>query len=175
MKIEKIKIEKLKPYKLNAKKHPQSQIEGIAESIKRFGFTQPIVIDGNDEIIIGHGRLEAAKILKMDDVPCVKRNDLTPQQIKALRLIDNRIAETGWDNEILALDLHDVTYDFKELNIDFNFLADEILSKDNKNEDKENAHDSMQFIVAIHCENENQQQEIFEEMQTRGLECKLIM
>lgn len=172
MDIEKIKIENIKPYKLNAKKHPSSQIEGIAESIRRFGFTQPIVIDSKGEIIIGHGRLEAAKVLNMTDVPCVRRDDLKPEEIRALRLIDNRIAETGWDAEMLTLDLHDVTFDFKDFNVDFNFLADEILSKDDQ---KEEISDSTQFIVSIQCKDEKEQQEIFEEMQTRDLECKLIM
>lgn len=135
MKIEKIKIEKLKPYRLNAKKHPQSQIEGIAESIKRFGFTQPIVIDGNDEIIIGHGRLEAAKILNLEEVPCVCRDDLKPEEIKALRLIDNRISETGWDQEILKIDLENLDFDFSSFNIDFEDLKFDETAKDGLTDD----------------------------------------
>lgn len=122
MEIQSIKIEKLVPYKLNAKKHPKQQIEGIAESIKRFGFTQPIVVDGKDEVIIGHGRLEGAKLAGLKEIPCVRRDDLTEAEIKALRLIDNRIAETGWDGELLNLDLDSIDFDFESFNIEFDTL-----------------------------------------------------
>ncbi len=119
MKITQIKTDDLKPYKLNAKKHPQTQVEGIAESIRRFGFTQPIVIDGSNEIIIGHGRLEAAKLAGLKDVPCIKLSDLSKDEVKALRLIDNRISETGWDSEILALEFNDLDFDFSKFNVEF--------------------------------------------------------
>lgn len=119
MKIEQIDIDKIKPYKLNAKKHPQSQIEGIAESIKRFGFSQPIVLDKKNEIIIGHGRLEAAKIAGLKEVPCLTLSDLTPKEVRALRLIDNRIAETGWDQEMLKIEFEDLEFEFEPFNVDF--------------------------------------------------------
>ena len=122
MKIELIQIDKITPYKLNAKKHPQSQIEGIAESIKRFGFTQPVVIDGKGEIIIGHGRVEGAKLSGLKEIPCVRRNDLNESEIRALRLIDNRISETGWDGELLNVDLESLDFDFEPFNIDFDKL-----------------------------------------------------
>lgn len=119
MKITQIKTDDLKPYKLNAKKHPQTQVEGIAESIRRFGFTQPIVIDGSNEIIIGHGRLEAAKLAGLKDVPCIKLSDLSKDEVKALRLIDNRIAETEWDRDLLALEFNELDFDFSRFNINF--------------------------------------------------------
>lgn len=119
MKIIEIQISELKKYSLNSKRHPQAQIEGIAESIKRFGFTQPIVVDKNNEIIIGHGRLDAAKLAGLAKVPCVILDSLSEQEIKALRLIDNRIAETGWDTDLLGLDLKEITFDFAPFNIEF--------------------------------------------------------
>jgi len=121
--ISEIDIYKLKPYKLNAKQHPESQIEGLSQSIKTFGFTQPIVVDKNNEIIIGHGRLEAAKKAGLKNVPIVKRDDLTANEVKALRLIDNRIAETSWDSQLLHLDLSELDYDLSDFNIDFEDLA----------------------------------------------------
>ena len=129
MNITQIKTDDLKPYKLNAKLHPQTQIEGIAESIRRFGFTQPIVIDGSNEIIIGHGRLEAAKLAGLKEVPCLQLQTLSKNEVKALRLIDNRIAETGWDYELLKFDLGEIDADFSSFNIDFDFLADDILKE----------------------------------------------
>lgn len=128
MKIDYIKITDLKPYKLNAKRHPRTQIEGIAESIRRFGFRQPVVVDSKNEIVIGHGRVEAAKLIPHESVPCVVADDLTPDEIKALRLIDNRSAETGWDAEMLALDLQSFAFDMSPFNISF----DGILPKNNE-------------------------------------------
>jgi len=128
MKIELLEIEGLKPYKLNSKKHPESQIDGIAESIRRFGFTQPIVVDKDLNIIIGHGRIEAAKKAGISKVPCLTMADLSETEVKALRLIDNRIAETSWDPELLGLDLQDLQFDFDPFNIDFkNLKIDPIL------------------------------------------------
>lgn len=113
-------LKELKPYKLNAKKHPRSQIEGIAESIRRFGFLQPVVVDKNDEIIIGHGRVEAQRLVDEDKaIPVIKLEDLTETEVKALRIIDNRIAETGWDSELIKLDLANIDFDFSKFNIDF--------------------------------------------------------
>ena len=119
MKIITKKISYLKPYKLNAKKHPQSQIDGISESIRRFGFTQPVVVDKRGTIIIGHGRVEAAKVAGLKKIPCVVRGDLTADEVRALRLIDNRIAETGFDTEMLKLDLAGFKMDFEPFFVDF--------------------------------------------------------
>lgn len=127
MKIENIKIVDLKQYKLNAKQHPETQIKGIAESIKMAGFIQPIVVDKKNEIIIGHGRLAAAHLLNMTEVPCVRVEHLNKDQIRALRLIDNRIAETGWDNSLLIEDLADLDFNFADFNIDFDFIGNDIL------------------------------------------------
>jgi len=97
MEIKYIKISELKPYEKNAKKHSKKQIEQIANSIKEFGFKQPIVVDINNVIIVGHGRIEAAKLLGFSEVPCLIANDLTEEQIKAYRLSDNRLNESGWE------------------------------------------------------------------------------
>jgi ParB-like chromosome segregation protein Spo0J len=131
MKIEQIKTDLLVPYKLNAKQHPQSQIEGIAESIRRFGFTQPIVVNKQNEIIIGHGRFEAAKIVGLEKIPCLRLDALSEQEVKALRLLDNRIAETGWDVELLKMDFEGFDFDLQPFNTDFNFVTD-IMSPEQK-------------------------------------------
>lgn len=100
------KISNLKPYANNARTHSKEQIKQIADSIKVFGFTNPILIDKNDNIIAGHGRLEGAKLLGMDTVPTILLEHLTEEQKKAYIIADNRLAEkAGWDKEILALEL----------------------------------------------------------------------
>ena len=123
MKIENVNTEKIKPYEKNAKKHPKEQVEHIANSIREFGFQQPVVIDENNVVVIGHGRLEAAKSLEIKEVPCVRAENLTQEQIKALRLAYNKTNESEWDfdllneelDEILDLDMSDFGF---ELNFD---------------------------------------------------------
>lgn len=102
---ETIEVKKLIPYANNPKQHPEEQVNEIASSIKNYGFVQPIVTDADNEIIIGHGRLEAAKKLGLDEVPVIKHEDITEAEAKALRLADNKIGETGWQDEQLAVEL----------------------------------------------------------------------
>ena len=87
-------MSEITPYAKNAKKHPKEQVEHIANSIKEFGFQQPLVVDKNNVLVIGHGRLLAAKKLKMQTVPVVCAEDLTDEQIAALRLADNKTNES---------------------------------------------------------------------------------
>ena len=98
MLIETLKIDDLKPYEKNAKTHPKKQVDLLAENITRFGFTTPVLVDKDNNVIAGHGRLLALKQLSKTEVPCVRMEYLTPEEVKALRLADNRIAELGeWD------------------------------------------------------------------------------
>ena len=97
MTIEYLKPDELKPYAMNAKQHPPEQVERIANSIKRFGWQQPIVIDRDNVVVIGHGRLFAAKKLMLDSVPVVRADNLSEEEINALRLADNKTNESEWD------------------------------------------------------------------------------
>ncbi len=101
-------IADLIPYVNNAKQHPDDQVNKIASSIKHFGFNQPLVIDKNNEVIVGHGRLEAAKKLSMEQVPCIRAEGLTEAQIKAYRLADNRTAESAWDWDLVKVELEEL-------------------------------------------------------------------
>lgn len=93
MKIELIKIKDLIPYEKNAKRHNKTQIQNVAESIKRFGFAQPLVVDKDNVLIIGHCRLLAAKSLQIREVPVVRMDNLTEEEVKQLRLLDNKLNE----------------------------------------------------------------------------------
>ncbi len=96
----------LKPYSRNARTHSKHQIRQIASSIRTFGFTNPVLVDGNNRIIAGHGRVEAAKLLGMTEVPTIRLDRLTELQIRAYVIADNKLAENaGWDKEILAIEL----------------------------------------------------------------------
>lgn len=102
MEITNKRIADIIPYAANAKKHDKRQINNVAESIKQYGFVQPIVIDRDGVIVIGHCRALAAKKLGMQEVPCVCVDDLTPEQVNALRLVDNKSNESDWDYDLLA-------------------------------------------------------------------------
>jgi DNA modification methylase len=105
----------LKPHRNNPRTHTKKQIEQIAASIKTFGFVNPVLIDGSDGIIAGHGRVQAATLIGMTDVPAVRVDHLTPAQVRAYVIADNKLAENaGWDRTLLALEL-------QELSVDLNF------------------------------------------------------
>lgn len=101
-------IRELKPYKKNAKKHPKEQVEQIANSIKEFGFTQPVIIDKHNSVVAGHGRILGAKKAGLKQVPTVCLEDLTEEQIKAYRLVDNKLNESEWDVELLNEELEEL-------------------------------------------------------------------
>lgn len=107
-------ISVIQPYPKNAKKHPKKQVQQIANSIKEFGFNQPIVIDKNNVVIVGHGRLEAAKLLGLQDVP-VMTVDLTEEQAKAYRLADNKLNESEWDMDLVIEELKGLSEEMLDL------------------------------------------------------------
>ena len=123
MDVRNISVKDLIPYDRNTKKHDKTQINNVAESIKQYGFVQPIVIDKNNIVVIGHCRLLAAKQLKMKEVPCVCVEDLTDEQVKALRIVDNKSNESPWDFDILPDELADL--DFSGFDFDFCFDDEE--------------------------------------------------
>ena len=123
MNIEYKKLKALTPYEKNTKKHDKTQINNVAESIKQYGFVQPIVVDKNDVIVIGHCRYEAAKKLKLETVPCVCVDDLTDEQVKALRIVDNKTNESPWDMEFLTDELAEV--DLSAFDFDFGIEDEE--------------------------------------------------
>lgn len=122
MKVANRNLAELTPYAGNAKKHDSTQIANVAESIKQFGFVQPIVIDRNGVIVIGHCRALAAKKLGMKEVPCVCVDDLTPEQVNALRIVDNKSNESPWNFDLLADELAEI--DLSGFDFDFG-LEDE--------------------------------------------------
>ena len=109
-----MKIENIKPYEKNAKKHPKKQVEQIAKSIKEFGFNQPIVIDKKGVIIVGHGRYEAAKLLGLSDVPVIEV-ELTEEQVKAYRLADNKLNESEWEMDLVIEELKGLSEEMLDL------------------------------------------------------------
>ena len=121
MKIISVKTSELIPYENNAKKHDETQIKNVAESIRQFGWQQPIVIDRKNVIVIGHCRHLAAQRLGLEQVPCTVAEDLTDEQIRALRIADNKTNESPWDVEMLQIELADLDLSAFEFDFDFDF------------------------------------------------------
>lgn len=131
-------VSDLIPYEANAKKHPPEQVEKLARSIRAFGWTQPIVVWENGEIIAGHGRRLAALKLGMVKVPVIVRRDLTKAEADALRLADNRVTSTDYDQAAIQeelrrltselagteIEMGDLGFDEKELNFSLADLGD---------------------------------------------------
>jgi len=133
MQLESIAIDDLKPYSKNARRHSTKQIDLLAKNIQEFGFTTPILIDKDNEIVAGHGRLEALKKLKWQSAFCVRMDNLNKEQIKALRLADNQIASMAdWDMELVVEELKDLTKDIVELT---GFDVDLIIEPDEKDDE----------------------------------------
>ena len=117
MQIIQKKLADIVPYANNTKKHDETQIKNVAESIKKYGWVQPIVIDNDGTIVIGHCRALAAERLGIEEVPCVVVSDLTEDEINALRIVDNKTNESPWDFDLLSaelpeIDLSDFEFDF---------------------------------------------------------------
>lgn len=109
MKIKDISLVDLQEYGDNPR-HNENAVNAVAESIKEFGFKVPIVVDSNNVIVAGHTRLKAARLLGLDKVPCIVADDLTPEQIKAFRLADNKTSELAeWDFTLLEKELSELS------------------------------------------------------------------
>ncbi len=119
LQIEYLPLERLRPSANNARTHSKKQLKQIAKSIEHFGFVNPVLISTDFEIVAGHGRVEAAKMLGLKEVPTVRLSNLSPAQRRAYVIADNRLAElAGWNRELLAAELQgllDLQFDEVEL------------------------------------------------------------
>lgn len=149
MEIIEKRIEELIPYENNPRKN-ETAVEYVANSIKEFGFKVPIIIDKNNVVVAGHTRLKAAKMLKLDVVPCVVADSLSDEQVKAFRLVDNKTAEIAeWDNESLGQELDSLAdkVDMKQ----FGFIEDESLYNDDFYTDAEPKEKSKKKVTCPCC------------------------
>lgn len=109
MQIETVAVDRLIPYARNSRTHSETQVAQIAASIKEFGFTNPVLIDGAGGIIAGHGRVMGARALGLAEVPCIRLAHLTESQRRAYVIADNKLAlNAGWDDAMLALEMRDL-------------------------------------------------------------------
>lgn len=123
MQIIQKKLADIVPYANNTKKHDETQIKNVAESIKKYGWVQPLVIDNDGTIVIGHCRALAAEKLGMEEVPCVVVSDLTEEEINALRIVDNKTNESPWDFDLLSVELPEI--DLSDFDFEFGIEDEE--------------------------------------------------
>ena len=178
MKIQEIEIEKLIPYARNSRTHSDDQVAQIAASIKEFGWTNPILVDGEAGIIAGHGRLAAARKLGLKKIPVIELSHLSPTQKKALIIADNKLAlNAGWDNDMLALEFEELNIEGFDLDL-LGFDENEI-NKLNENENYDNEikdvkDDGNRNLLLIETISEIELQKLFDELNERGFQCKIM-
>lgn len=160
-------IKELKPYKKNAKKHSKEQVEQIANSIKEFGFTQPVIIDKHNSVVAGHGRILGAKKAGLKQVPTVCLEDLTEEQIKAYRLVDNKLNESEWDTELLNTELQEL-WDIGEVDMgQFDFDIDALFSEEEPTEKEVKFKTKEKHDVVLHFKNTAEMNKAFKTLKTK--------
>lgn len=165
-------------YEKNSRTHSDAQIAQLVASLREFGFTNPILIDGKNGIIAGHGRLKAALELGYDSVPTIELSELTDEQRRAYIIADNKLAlNAGWDNDLLAFELQDL----KDAGFDLGLtgFSDAEIKALNFNdveidEDFKEPSDESRNTLLIECTGERELETLYEEMQKRGFECKIL-
>lgn len=164
-------IKQLKPYKKNAKKHPKEQVEKIANSIKEFGFTQPVIVDKDNCVVAGHGRILGAKKAGLKEVPTVALESLTEEQIKAYRLVDNKLNESQWEYDLLDKELETLAEDIDMSLFGFDLdMTDEELDeaiKEVKFKTKE------KHLVIVSCKSEKETIRAQKEIEQLGYKCDI--
>ncbi len=168
LKIEYVDINSIKPYKKNPRKNEEA-IPYVMESIKQFGFKNPVILDKDNVIVAGHTRIESAKRLGITEIPCIYADDLTDEQIKAFRLADNKVGEIAeWDIDLLDTELDDI------LNIDMSdFGFDLDVAGEIERDDLSDKLQEKYEIIIIKCKDEMSMQEAYEKLTEEGYECRL--
>ena len=167
------------PYARNSRTHSDAQVAQIAASIREFGWTNPVLLDGDNGIIAGHGRVMAAQKLGETQVPTIELGHLNPNQKRAYIIADNKLAlNAGWDEQMLALeiqDLKDVGYDLELLGFDLN----ELQSIDDEEEPQDTEGLSTDFTdsyeIIVECVGEFEQRKLLEDLTERGFKCKSLL
>ena len=173
-------IDQIIPYARNSRTHSDEQVAQIAASIKEFGWTNPLLIDDENGIIAGHGRLAAARKLGHTKVPVIELSGLTETQKRAYVIADNKLAlNAGWDDELLKLELH--ALDESDFNLALTGFDGEELAKimfgeiiDSIDPDEFSGDSSNKWQLLIEYDSESQLAQAFDEAKERGLKCKII-
>lgn len=168
-------VARLKPYGNNSRTHSRSQIQQIAKAIQEFGFTNPILVSDDFEIVAGHGRYLAAKVLGMSTVPCIKLTGLTEQQRRAYVIADNKLAEkAGWDEDLLKLELGSLDRSDFELGV-LGFSEKELgrlMADDIDAVGPTQPEEPDELAVVVTCANKDEQDAAYDLLVSNGFACR---
>lgn len=165
--IVKLKLSDIHPYERNPRKITEKAVDDCAESIRQCGYKAKIIVDENNVIIAGHTRLQALQKLGWKECEVQRETDMTEEQKKKYRLLDNKTSENGqWDFELLEWELEDMNFE----DYDFGFDLPEINFE--KPEQKE-AKYSESVSVVIECEDDEEAERIFNQLQEEGFKCRI--
>lgn len=185
MNIIEIDISELKAYENNPRNNAEA-VEKVAASIEEFGFKVPIIIDQNNVIIAGHTRLLAAKELGLDTVPCIVADDLTPEQVKAFRLADNKVSEySTWDFQKLNLELEDLQdfemqdFGFYEVDgkEDYSNIFDEPSQSseaDDVQDQPEDEPEEKSYKVIVHVDSKEEGEDVADLLNENGWDSEVV-
>lgn len=174
--LEKLPLDQLVPYARNSRTHSDAQVAQISASIREFGWTNPVLIDASGTIVAGHGRVLAARKLGLDEVPCIRLGHLTPAQVRAYVIADNKLAlNAGWDEKMLLSELEALREENVSLDIT-GFSDEEIAELMGVEEEKEKPEVEINatFEVVAECENEEHQQMVYNILNEKGIKCRLL-
>ena len=182
--IKRVATVDLIPYANNSRVHSDEQVNQIAASIKEFGFLNPIIVDGNNGIIAGHGRVMAANKLGIKELPCVDASHLSEAQKKAYVIADNKLAlNAEWDLDLLKIEVESLQEDDFKLDL-LGFGVDELngilgfddIAEEDEEESEQDYKDNYkeQYGVIIMCKSAEEQEKIFNKMQQNGYEVKVV-
>jgi len=179
MKLRNLPLSKITQYARNPRKNAAA-VAVIKASLKEYGWQQPIVVDKENVIVAGHTRYLAALELGLTEAPVHVADDLTPAQIKAYRLMDNKSHERAeWDMELLALEIEDLKeegFDLDLTGFDAGELAGIALDEGDAETPADDRIDYKEhYSVLVECESETDQAEVFERLQGMGLTCKVLV
>ena len=171
-------LKDIKPYEKNPRKNDDA-VEYVANSIKEFGFKVPIVIDKDGVIVAGHTRYKASKKLGIEKVPCIIADDLTPEQIKAYRLADNKVSEKSeWNFDLLQDELSEIGEIIDMDMFDFDLTAEDGEEEDANGDEPISTGTSFnykeQYGVIVICKDEREQEKIYNSLMEEGYECRVV-
>ena len=175
LKIEYLTLDKLKPYDKNARKHQEADLSTIKASITEFGMSDPIGVWGKDNVIVeGHGRYLACKELGIEQVPVIHLDHLTDEQRRAYALAHNKTAEMSvWDIDLLGEEL-DGIFDIDMSDFGFSFAEEAGATGDGPINTDTNFNYKEQYGVIVICNNEQEQEKIYNSLTAEGYECKVV-
>ena len=164
--IVKLKLSDIHPYERNPRKITEKAVDDCAESIRQCGYKAKIIVDENNVIIAGHTRLQASQKLGWKEVEVQRETDMTEEQKKKYRLLDNKTAENGqWDFELLQWELEDLDFDGYDFNFDMPTFEEESEQKEAKYTESVSA--------VIECEDDEEAERVFNQLQEEGFKCRI--